>query len=71
MSPISFRRVARNTSIRTRYKSLTSLDLNKLEIIKRAAYVVAGVYVREINPEKKDMAKKQLRKLLGLSIFIK
>jgi len=42
-----------------------------LEIIKRAAYVVAGVYVREINPEKKAMAKRQLRKLIGLSIYIK
>ena len=51
MSPISFRTVALNTSIRTRFKSLTDLELNKLEIIKRAAYVVAGAYVREINPE--------------------
>ena len=43
MSPISIRIVARNTSIRRRLKSLTDLELNKLEvIIKRAAYVVAG-----------------------------
>ena len=57
MSPISFRRVARNISIRTRFKSLTALELNKLEVIKRAAYVVSGVYVREINSEKKAMTK--------------
>ena len=63
LSPISFRTVARNTSIRTRFKSLTALLLNKLEKIKRVAYLVAGAYVWEINPERKAMAKKQLRKL--------
>ena len=42
MSPISFRRVASSTSIRTRFKSLTALELNKLEVIKSAAYVVAA-----------------------------
>ena len=72
MSHVSFREVARNTSIRTRFKSLTALELNKSEIIKRAAYVVASAYVREIKPKKKALAKRQLRKLIGLSIiFIK
>jgi hypothetical protein len=44
---------------------LTALELNKLKVIKRAAYVVADAYVREINPQKKAMAKKQLRKSIG------
>ena len=64
MSPISFRGVARNTLIRTRFKSLTALELNnKLEVIKRAAYVIAGAYVRQINPEKKAMTKKTIEKV--------
>ena len=50
--------------------SLTALELNKLEVIRRATYVVAGTYVREIDPEKRLWLKK-LRKLIVLSIIIK
>jgi len=57
ISPYFLPKKAQNTSIRTRFKSLTALELNKVEIIKRAAYVVAGAYVREINLEKKALAK--------------
>jgi hypothetical protein len=55
MSPISYGNVARKTSIRTRYKSFSALELKKLEFIVKASFVVAGVYIREINPEKKPL----------------
>jgi hypothetical protein len=44
--------------------------VTKLEYIKKAAYVVAAVYMREINPEKKILAKKRLKLLLGISMMM-
>jgi len=35
--------------------SFSALKLTKLEFIKRAAFVVAGVYIREINPGKRPL----------------
>ena len=68
MAPIFFRQTARNTSIRCRFKSLTALEVSKLDFIKRAAHVVLMMYMREINPEMKSKLLKRVKALVGTSI---
>jgi hypothetical protein len=57
MAHFSFRKVSINFSICTRFKYFTAVDVTNMEYVKRAAYVVAVVYMQEINAEKKMLAK--------------
>ena len=61
MSPITYRTVSRDTSIRCRFKSLSAREVTQLEMIKRMTFCYMGAYKREKEPVRKAMFKRKCR----------
>jgi hypothetical protein len=71
MSPIKFRAVARSTSIRSRFKSLSTRDSLQLETIKKLAFMVMSAYRREVDPIRRADLKRKCGALIFISLSIK
>ena len=71
MDLLPYRKTSRETSIRTRFKSLTSIEQTKLRFLKKCALINFARYKREIHPQKRALLKKRILVCLAMSIGIK
>jgi hypothetical protein len=70
MSEIQYRNVAKSTSIRTRFKSLTSIEQAKLRILKKCAMMLMVKYRREKDPVLRRKVKRKILLCINLSVGI-
>jgi hypothetical protein len=71
MTPISYRTVSRDTSIRCRFKSLSAREVSQLETVKSQAFCFLTAYRREHDPIRKAMFKRRCGALVALSLSIR
>ena len=71
MDNLPYRKTSRETGIRTRFKSLTSIEQTKLSFLKKCALINFARYKREIHPQKRALLKKRILVFLAMSIGIK
>ena len=70
MSEIQYRNVAKSTSIRTRFKSLTSIEQAKLRILKKCSMMLMTKYRREKDAVLRRKVKRKILLCINLSVGI-
>ena len=71
MDNLPYRKTSRETSIRSRFKSLTSIEQTKLRFLKKCSLINFARYKREQDPQKRALLKKRILVCLAMSIGIK
>ena len=70
MNRLQYRNVAKSTSIRTRYKSLTSIEQDKLRELKKYDMMLMAKFKREKDVIKKKKVKRKILLCINLSLGI-
>ena len=70
MNRLRYRNIAKSTSIRTRYKSLTSIEQVKLRVLKKCAMLLMEKFKREKYVIKKKIVKREILFCINLSLGI-
>ena len=70
MNRLQYRNVAKSTSIRTRYKSLTSIEQVKLRVLKKCAMMLIAKFKREKDDIEKKKVKRKILLCINLSLGI-
>ena len=70
MNRLQYRNVAKSTGIRTRYKSLSSIEQVKLRVLKKCAMMLMAKFKREKDVIEKKKVKRKILLCINLSLGI-
>ena len=71
MDNLPYRKTSRETGIRTRFKSVTSIEQTKLRFLNKCVLINFSRYKREKDPQNRALLKKRILVCLAMSIGIK